>query len=295
MLKRLKDIFEKIKKFEPIAFNIAFALALFSLFSSLSPFITALTQTATLDTLVFKNEQGKTVVLQGMAHIAPKDFFNYVNSNIKNFLNESPNGKIFTEGVNIDKETDLADINNTVSTLASLNEDLDLTNYYRSMATFLGMQYENDSNYLDNVNKDILVNADLSAKDFLKIYGEQKSIKNEEDLDNENALSKKDLDDMVKNKDNPTFYFKKFSKKLSLKIGLLQTQENKCLGGDDLWTTVLLDERNRNLINMIEKEPSDIFVTYGSAHLYCGNAPLVNTLKERGYTLVRVSKFKYEM
>lgn len=36
-------------------------------------------------------------------------------------------------------------------------------------------------------------------------------------------------------------------------------------------TSVLLDERNLNLINMIESEPSDIFVTYGSAHLYCGN------------------------
>lgn len=81
----------------------------------------------------------------------------------------------------------------------------------------------------------------------------------------------------------------------SFKNAISNAQEAKCSNTNDLMTSVLLDERNLNLINMIESEPSDIFVTYGSAHLYCGNAPLVSALKDRGYTLVSAHKYKYEM
>lgn len=286
---------EKIKKFEPIAFRLALYWLLFSAISYITPVALAFVNTATLDTLVFKNEQGKTVVLQGMSHIAPNNFFTHVNSNIKEFLENHPNSKVFTEGVKVNKDTNLNQVNNAMSDFTALNGDLDLPHYYRSIAKFTGMQYESDSDYLNNVSKDILVNADLSGDDFLKVYNEQKSIKGEQKSGSNNAMTKKELDKMLENKDSPFAYFKKLSYRASFKNALSSAQEAKCNQQSELMTSVLLDERNRNLINMIEKEPSDIFVTYGSAHLYCGNAPLVNTLKERGYTLVRVSKFKYEM
>ena len=100
---------------------------------------------------------------------------------------------------------------------------------------------------------------------------------------------------MLENKDSPFAYFKKLSYKASLKNAISSVQEAKCNNTNDLMTSVLLDERNRNLINMIENETSDVFVTYGSAHLYCGNVPLVSALKDRGYTLVSVRKYRYEM
>lgn len=286
---------EKLKKIGSTAFRLASYWLLFSVISYITPVALAFVNTTTLDTLVFKNEQGKTVVLQGMSHIAPNDFFTHVNSNIKEFLETNPNSKVFTEGVKVNKDTNLNQVNNVMSDFTALNGDLDLTYYYRSIAKFTGMQYESDSDYLNNISKDILVNADLSGDDFLKAYNEQKSIKGEQKSGSDNAMTKKEIDDMLENKDSPFAYFKKLSYKASLKNAISNVQEAKCNNTNDLMTSVLLDERNRNLINMIENETSDVFVTYGSAHLYCGNVPLVSALKDRGYTLVSVRKYKYEM
>lgn len=286
---------EKIKKINSILFRLASYLLLFYAISYIKPVALAFMNTATLDTLVFKNEQGKTVVLQGMAHIAPNNFFTQVNINIKDFLKTNPNGKVFTEGVQVNKETNLNQVNNAVSDFIPLNNDVDLIYYYRSIAKFTGMQYESDSDYLNDISKDVLVNADLSGDSFLKVYSEQKLIKGEQKSGSNNTMTKKEIDDMVENKDSLFAYFKKLSYKASFKNILSNTQEAKCNNSNELMTSVLLDERNRNLINMIEKEPADIFVTYGSAHLYCGNVPLINTLKDRGYTLVSVKKYNYEM
>lgn len=286
---------EKIKKINSILFRLASYLLLFYAISYIKPVALAFMNTATLDTLVFKNEQGKTVVLQGMAHIAPNNFFTQVNINIKDFLKTNPNGKVFTEGVQVNKETNLNQVNNAVSDFIPLNNDVDLIYYYRSIAKFTGMQYESDSDYLNDISKDVLVNADLSGDSFLKVYSEQKSIKGEQKSGSNNTMTKKEIDDMVENKDSLFAYFKKLSYKASFKNILSNTQEAKCNNSNELMTSVLLDERNRNLINMIEKEPADIFVTYGSAHLYCGNVPLVSALKDRGYMLVSVRKYNYEM
>lgn len=286
---------EKIKKINSILFRLASYLLLFYAISYIKPVALAFMNTATLDTLVFKNEQGKTVVLQGMAHIAPNNFFTQVNINIKDFLKTNPNGKVFTEGVQVNKETNLNQVNNAVSDFIPLNNDVDLIYYYRSIAKFTGMQYESDSDYLNDISKDVLVNADLSGDDFLKVHNEQKSIKGEQKSGSNNTMTKKEIDDMVENKDSLLAYFKKLSYKASFKNILSSTQEAKCNNSNELMISVLLDERNRNVINMIEKEPSDIFVTYGSAHLYCGNVPLVSALKDRGYMLVSVRKYNYEM
>lgn len=286
---------EKIKKINSILFRLASYLLLFYAISYIKPVALAFMNTATLDTLVFKNEQGKTVVLQGMAHIAPNNFFTQVNINIKDFLKTNPNGKVFTEGVQVNKETNLNQVNNAVSDFIPLNNDVDLIYYYRSIAKFTGMQYESDSDYLNDISKDVLVNADLSGDSFLKVYSEQKSIKGEQKSGSNNTMTKKEIDDMVENKDSLLAYFKKLSYKASFKNILSSTQEAKCNNSNELMISVLLDERNRNVINMIEKEPSDIFVTYGSAHLYCGNVPLVSALKDRGYMLVSVRKYNYEM
>lgn len=286
---------DKIKKINLILFRLASYLLLFYAISYIKPIALAFVNTATLDTLVFKNEQGKTVVLQGMGHIAPNKFFTQVNTNIKEFLKTHPNGKVFTEGVKVNKETNLNQVNNAVSDFIPLNNDVDLIYYYRSIAKFTGMQYESDSDYLNDISKDVLINADLSSDDFLKVYNEQKSIKGKQKSGSNNTMTKKEIDDMVENKDSLLAYFKKLSYKASFKNILSSTQEAKCNNSNELMISVLLDERNRNVINMIEKEPSDIFVTYGSAHLYCGNVPLVSALKDRGYMLVSVRKYNYEM
>ena len=43
---------------------------------------------------------------------------------------------------------------------------------------------------------------------------------------------------------------------------------------------------------MIDQADTDIFVTYGAAHLYCGDFALINALKSRGYELISIGKYK---
>lgn len=72
----------------------------------------------------------------------------------------------------------------------------------------------------------------------------------------------------------------------------MKSASNTTLDNDKIINDIVLDARNSHLINMIEKSSSDVFVTYSAANLYCGNVPLIDTLKNRGYTLISTEKYK---
>lgn len=79
------------EKLYSFLYKIAVIWLIYSATSFFSPFL----RTVSLDTLVFKNNDGRTVVLQAMSHVAPEDFYTHVNSNIKSFLNATMTGKFF--------------------------------------------------------------------------------------------------------------------------------------------------------------------------------------------------------
>lgn len=72
----------------------------------------------------------------------------------------------------------------------------------------------------------------------------------------------------------------------------MKSASNTTLDNDKIINDIVLDARNRHLINMIEKSSYDVFITYGAAHLYCSNVPLINTLKNLGYALVSIDKYE---
>ena len=288
--------FKMSEKLYSFLYKIALISLIYNTVSFFSPFI----RTVSLDTLVFKNNDGRIVVLQAMSHVAPEDFYTHVNSNIKSFLNTHDDGKIFLEGVHNGNEDDLNNNNkefvqklkNIIGEIMPIDET-GLDSYYQSISDTLGWAMQSDENYLKDIPKDSLVKADITAQELIKLY-DNKDIGTNDIKDPKNKqLSQNKLNDINKDKNIISSLFNQLIVKRSVLQGIINAQHSNSKLCDDYTSNdIVLDARNSHLINMIEKSISDVFVTYGAAHLYCGDVPLIETLKNRGYTLISTDKYK---
>jgi hypothetical protein len=249
-----------------------------------------------LDTLVFKNNDGRIVVLQAMSHVAPEDFYTHVNNNIKSFLNTHNDGKIFLEGIYNDNEDDINNkkfvqkLKKIVGEVIPVDDKTGFDGYYKSLADTLRWAMVSDDNYLKDIPKDSLVKANITAQELIKLYDNKI---NDSKEPKEKPLAQDKLNDITKDKNIVSSLFNKLIVKRSVLQGIINAQHNNStLDNNETINDIVLDAQNSHLINMIEKSSSDVFVTYGAAHLYCGNAPLIDTLKNRGYTLVSTDKYK---
>lgn len=284
--------FKMSEKLYSFLYKIAVIWLIYSATSFFSPFL----RTVSLDTLVFKNNDGRTVVLQAMSHVAPEDFYTHVNSNIKSFLNVHNDGKIFLEGIYNGNEDDINDkefvqkLKKVVGEVIPVDDETGFDGYYKSLADTLGWAMESDDNYLKDIPKDSLVKADITAQELIKLYDNKI---NDSKEPKEKPLAQDKLNDITKDKNIVSSLFNKLIVKRSVLQGIINAQHNNStLDNNETINDIVLDARNSHLINMIEKSSSDVFVTYGAAHLYCGNVPLIDTLKNRGYTLVSTDKYK---
>ena len=250
-----------------------------------------------------------------MMHIAPDEFYQHVNTNIKSFLYTYPDGKVFLEGVyNIEDDSESKEqMQQILSGSLPLEKDVELKDLYQAFAKFLGWNMQSAENYLNGVSDDVLVKADISSQEFVRLYNAQKSDKISEMatqnqkrwgkalgafLDKqENKITQKDLEEVVKNKDNLNSRILKPIIKKGLKTAIASAQSGSDILKelnirDPLLSSIIIDTRNNRLIDMIEKADTDIFVTYGAAHLYCGDFALINALKSRGYELISIGKYE---
>ena len=285
--------FKMSEKLYSFLYKIALISLIYNTVSFFSPFI----RTVSLDTLVFKNNDGRIVVLQAMSHVAPEDFYTHVNSNIKSFLNTHDDGKIFLEGIHNGNEDDLNNnkefvqkLKEVVGEVIPFDDETGFDGYYKSLADTLGWAMESDDNYLKDIPKDSLVKADITAQELIKLYDNKI---NDSKEPKEKPLAQDKLNDITKDKNIVSSLFNKLIVKRSVLQGIINAQHNNStLDNNETINDIVLDARNSHLINMIEKSSSDVFVTYGAAHLYCGNVPLIDTLKNRGYTLISTDKYK---
>lgn len=280
------------EKLYSILYKISVIWLIYSATSFFSPFL----RTVSLDTLVFKNNDGRIVVLQAMSHVAPEDFYTHVNNNIKLFLNTHNDGKIFLEGSYNDNEDDINNkefiqkLKKIVGEVIPVDDETGFDGYYKSLADTLGWAMESDDNYLKDIPKDSLVKADITAQELIKLYDNKI---NDSKEPKEKPLAQDKLNDITKDKNIVSSLFNKLIVKRSELQGIINAQHNNStLDNNETINDIVLDARNSHLINMIEKSSSDVFVTYGAAHLYCGNVPLIDTLKNRGYTLISTDKYK---
>lgn len=270
---------------------------------------------ASLDTVLLKRKDGKFVTLQAMMHIAPAEFYKHVNTNIKSFLYSHPEGRVFLEGVyNIEGDLESKEqMQQILSGSLFLEKDVELKDLYQAFAKFLDWETQSKENYLDAIPDDVLVKADISSQEFVRLYNAQKSDKDEQNSNtNENKLGKtlsgildkkntkitqKDLEEIVQNKNNLSARILKPIIKKGLKTAIASAQDNQDILKelsirDPILSSIIIDTRNNRLIDMIEQSDTDIFVTYGAAHLYCGDFALISALKSRGYEVISVGKYK---
>lgn len=280
------------EKLYSFLYKIAVIWLIYSATSFFSPFL----RSVSLDTLVFKNNDGRIVVLQAMSHVAPEDFYTHVNNNIKSFLNTHNDWKIFLDGIYNDNEDDINNkefvqkLKKIVGEVIPVDDETGFDGYYKSLADTLGWAMESDDNYLKDIPKDSLVKADITAQELIKLYDNKI---NDSKEPKEKPLAQDKLNDITKDKSIVSSLFNKLIVKRSVLQGIINAQHNNStLDNNETINDIVLDARNRHLINMVEKSSSDVFVTYGAAHLYCGNVPLIDTLKNRGYTLVSTDKYK---
>lgn len=269
---------------------------------------------ASLDTVLLKRKDGKFITLQAMMHIAPAEFYQHVNTNIKSFLYTHPNGKVFLEGVyNIEGDIESKEqMQQILSGSLFLEKDVELKDLYQAFAKFLGWNMQDAENYLNGVPDDVLVKADISSQEFVRLYNAQSDKVDEATVKNkkrwgetlkafldkkENKVTQKDLEEIVQNKDNFSSRIVKPIIKKGLKTAIASAQSGSDIlkelsVRDPLLSSIIIDTRNNRLIDMIEQAETDIFVTYGAAHLYCGDFALINALKSRGYELISIGKYK---
>lgn len=271
-------------------------------------------KSASLDTVLLKRKDGKFITLQAMMHIAPAEFYQHVNTNIKSFLYTHPNGKVFLEGVyNIEGDIESKEqMQQILSGSLFLEKDVELKDLYQAFAKFLGWNMQDAENYLNGVPNDVLVKADISSQEFVRLYNAQSDKIDEATVKNkkrwgealkafldkkENKVTQKDLEEIVQNKNNLNARILKPIIKKGLKTAIASAQSGSDIlkelsVRDPLLSSIIIDTRNNRLIDMIEQTETDIFVTYGAAHLYCGDFALINALKSRGYELVSIGKYK---
>lgn len=269
---------------------------------------------ASLDTVLLKRKDGKFVTLQAMMHIAPAEFYQHVSTNIKSFLYTHPNGKVFLEGVyNIEGDIESKEqMQQILSGSLFLEKDVELKDLYQAFAKFLGWDMQSAENYLNGVPDDVLVKADISSQEFVRLYNAQSDKVDETTVKNkkrwsealkafldkkENKITQKDLEEIVQNKDNLNARILKPIIKKGLKTAIASAQSGSDIlkelsVRDPLLSSIIIDTRNNRLIDMIEQAETDIFVTYGAAHLYCGDFALINALKSRGYELISIGKYQ---
>lgn len=231
-----------------------------------------------------------------MSHVAPEDFYTHVNSNIKTFLNTHNDGKIFLEGIHNENEDDINDkefvqkLKEVVGEVIPVDDETGFDGYYQSLADTLGWSIQLDDNYLKDIPKDSLVKADITAQELIKLY-DNKINNSKEPKEKPPAQDK--LNDITKDKNIISSLFNQLIVKRYMLQGIINARHNNStLDNNETINDIVLDARNSHLINMIEKSSSDVFVTYGAAHLYCGDVPLIETLKNRGYTLISTDKYK---
>ena len=270
---------------------------------------------ASLDTILLKRKDGKFVTLQAMMHIAPTEFYQHVNTNIKAFLYNNPEGRVFLEGVyNIEGDLESKEqMQQILSGSLPLENDVELKDLYQAFAKFLDWDMQSKENYLANIPEDVLMKADISSQEFVKLYNAQKSEKTDQDNDQkrkkfaqilanfldkeDNKITQKDLEEIVQKKDNFNSHIVKPIIKKGLKTAIASAQSNQDILKelsirDPILSAIIIDTRNNRLIDMIEQSDTDVFVTYGAAHLYCGDFALINALKSRGYELISIGKYR---
>lgn len=254
-----KEIIDPIIYMENFAFRInIFLLITISFFSSLA-YLSNEIYKAKMPEYTISNWE-KTVKFQAMVHIWSKKYYDEVINNLKTFKENW--WVYFFEWVKPGSEENMQAFNNAI--WVEFNQDL-----YKNFSKLYWVTFQDTSLFLGLVNN-LDFNVDLSVDEIMKLYEEKNIQKNIERKYNTPIDANKEIIKTLSTLNE---------KELKILVYLNQAILNLIIGSDDVqWMLsnnftnkelfeVILDERNKILVNEIQKSEYDkIYITYWLLH-----------------------------
>lgn len=185
----------------------------------------------------------KTIIFQEMVHFGEDKYFNEVNDDIENY--KALGFVYYYEMIKVESDNDKKDMIKNLG----LSEDI-----FKTIA--LSTKLESQHNYMITDNND--VNADITASKLNESF-------NKKSHNNETLINANKIVNQVFSKVNFDSNISTIISKNIMKLGLFI---NKYVNiQDEVITNVIIEERNDNLISIIEASDDDlIYVQYGQLH-----------------------------
>lgn len=189
-------------------------------------------QGAQVPRLIFKNDNGHRVVLQGMIHIGDKSFYERLLKDFHSFK-----GEIHLEGVSNKSDSDSAEV---------------LRRLHSLLANVLGVSLQKET-----INKSILVKEPEKFKNYdLDFVDVQEEI-NEMIVMIKGMLEEKDMAESL-------FTNRVFMKALSLSFFLSNANKTRKM---PIKMETIIDGRNDYAVSKVLNNPNDVMLVWGAAHL----------------------------
>lgn len=240
----------------------------------------------------------QTVILQEMVHVSHENTYKSVNNEIKDFLKNNSNARIYLEGVYGEDEHCLK-VNQKLMDLLNIDvknenttntQTLFLKEIYKAVAKVSGWQLQNNDNYLKDIENKYLVKADIT---YEQMYKNLSTLTIEHKEEKTNVSINNDIINFLQKIKLPGFFAKK-----AINYTLLKT--NKGVNDKDYFKDhafnqikpIILEKRNLFLVDLVvNNKDENIFITYGAAH----SIGIKQLLQEKGYTCELKKKISFEI
>jgi hypothetical protein len=220
------------------------------------------------DKITLKNQEGQKIVVLGMVHAAPYDFYKEVKENIENYKN---NGyQYYFEQVKVNSMEDLEEFNkingnfNDIASNIKNSLNFDSQNNHKEISTGTRADLDLDIILKDFKDKNVSI---LNKEDKIKITEINEYIKEVNYFD--------------KVKDS------KFQQSILKAVMRFSLRSTEFFGSNAGFEEIIIEKRNDHLLNTIDySKPS--LITYGQLHL----KDIINKLELKGYKVIKKEKIK---
>lgn len=208
-----------------------------------------------------------TIVIQGMIHFAPTEFYKETENNINNYKEKNYN--YYYEYVETTEEEYKQWIQKTG----------EVTNIIQGMTNVLN--FDSQKNH-KSINSGI--KADIEMKEILEtIEKENLVLVDKKDLQQIKEVNAEIKENNYFNNIKDNWIQKEFLKS-TMRIAFRKVEY---LGGREDFEKVIVKKRNDHLLNTIDYN-KNAFITYGQLHM----SDLIDKLEKKGYKVIKEDKIK---
>lgn len=220
------------------------------------------------DKITLTNAEGQKIVILGMIHSAPTDYYKEITKNIKNYKNKGY--QYYYEQVKVKSKEELEEFNKMNGNFNDL-----VVNIKSSL------NFDSQHNYKTISGG---TRADVELSEIIKELKEKKTSMLTEDQKVKMAKIEKHI--------NNNDYFNKVNnsviqQEILKAVMRFSLRSNEFYGVTGAMKTIIVEKRNDHLLNTIDYS-KDSLITYGQLHL----EDIINKLTEKGYKVIKKEKIK---